>query len=94
MTEEPPSADNPLHDLTVENAQELPAIFSNRFHITVDPAHTRILFGQKFMPQEQARSQSIVVLPTTEAVELANLILQLVDKAGGSPDMPEDSSAD
>ena len=59
--------------------QKLPAIFSNRFNIGLNANHTRIIFGDAIIGMD-AEYHTSIVMPTEDAKELAQLILQLIEK--------------
>ena len=87
-----PDTPNPLDDLSYDDAQLCLTTFSNRFHITVDAMHVRLVFGQKFVAAEKVRPHSAVVLSVTDAMELARLIQELVTRTRGSPAITDDSN--
>lgn len=59
--------------------RELPATYVNRFHVIVGPITTRITFGEALIGLE-ADSRVAVAMKTTDALELGNLLIELIRK--------------
>jgi hypothetical protein len=77
-----PEAKQPAY-WSAENAHNfpgwaLPALYSNRFQVVVGPAMTRVIFGESLFG-EDGSYKSAIAMTTADAVELARLILKIVD---------------
>jgi hypothetical protein len=69
----------PKQELFGEN---LPALFSNQFHVSVVGGMTRIVFGELiFGGGDHMFPRSVVVIPTDRAAELSSLIMRVIQIA-------------
>ena len=71
MTDAPPETGLP--------GSYLPAVYSDRFTIAVGEPLTRLAFGEAVTPKE-INYRSVLIMTTRDAVALANLILEIVEK--------------
>jgi hypothetical protein len=63
----------------IEPIREVQAIYVDSFFVSVTPSITRITFAE-LTNENEACWRSAVVLPTSDATELARIIFELVDK--------------
>lgn len=56
----------------------IPALFSNRFYIYANAQTTRIVFSEG-LGGETINSHTAIVMPSTDAAELARLLTELTD---------------
>jgi len=72
----------------------VPSIFSNRFYVTLNPTFTRITFADQRVTQDEVAHTGIV-LTTTDALALANLILKMsADNRAAHPDLYKASGSE
>jgi hypothetical protein len=62
-----------------ESKEFVPAVFSNRFFVKLNPAVTKITFADQTTTNEEIAHTGVVLL-TSDAVELANLILRIFEE--------------
>lgn len=55
----------------------LPGVFANKFTVAMADQVTRIEFGEQWDRQATIEPRAVAVMSTTDAVELAQLILKL-----------------
>jgi len=61
--------------------ENLPATFVNQFYVSVTAAHTRLTLGEYiYVGSHQVYPRAAFVIPTVDALKLANLILELHEK--------------
>jgi hypothetical protein len=63
-----------------ETLEFVPATFANRFHVVLNPVYTRITFADQTSQTKQEIAHTGIVLTTSDAVELANLILKTFEE--------------
>ena len=73
-----PAPDLELHD--IEQAMRHPAVYANRFRVRVGLDVTRLAFAEAASQGADAHYRISVVLPTSEAVSMANTLRSLADK--------------
>jgi len=64
---------------SITEAQQLPAVFINRFFLSVGPILTRISFGET-IDGTDVTFRTAIIMPTSDAKELADLIYGLAAK--------------
>jgi hypothetical protein len=70
-----------------ESKEFVPAVFANRFFVKLNPAVTKITFAGQTLTGEEIPHTGVVLI-TTDAVELANLILKmLADNKAANPQL-------
>jgi hypothetical protein len=74
--------DTVVADPSQVGGSELTPIFANRFYVLVTPSVTRVAFGEFVAgdPDSDTNFHTAMVMPTPQALQLANLILELHQK--------------
>jgi len=67
----------------------IPALFSNRFYVSMNEQTTRIVFSEG-LGGETINSHTAIVLPTSDAEQLGKLLIELVTKARNLEPPPAD----
>ncbi|MGD0109708.1 MAG: hypothetical protein ABSC06_37635 [Rhodopila sp.] len=62
-----------------ESKEFVPAIFANRFFVKLNPAVTKITFADQTLSGEEILHTGVVLI-TSDAVELAKLILKIAQE--------------
>jgi len=66
--------------------------YSNRFHMFVDPAMSRIYFGDQMLNDGEVLFHTLVTMKTSDLVELRELIDRLLpEDRGASQDRQQES---
>lgn len=65
---------------STQDALEIPSLHCNLFNVAAGPVTVRITFGEGLGPGTHGRFRSSVSLPTTDALLLASLIVETVQK--------------
>jgi len=73
-----------------QGAMEQPAIFVNRFQASVNPVGLlRLSAGEGFGKERPVQFRMAIACTKEDAIELANLILSLVQPSEASPALPK-----
>ena len=73
-----PAPDSEVQD--IEQAMRHPAVYANRFRVRVGLDVTRLAFAEAASQGADPHYRISVVLPTSEAVSMANTLRALADK--------------
>jgi hypothetical protein len=76
------STDDGKREIELVVGDGLPAIFVNRFYVTSNPSFTRIIFAER-AEDNRDLSRVIVVLPTSDARELGELLQRVIRELTG-----------
>jgi hypothetical protein len=76
----PPEPKEQTVELVV--GEGIPAIFVNRFHVSSNATFTRIIFAERVSGNRDL-TRTILILPTSDAMELGDLLRRLIRELTG-----------